>query len=159
MTKESAKGASTQVSRIIKVPRAAVYQAFLDADAVASWLAPDNMSGHVHAFDAREGGTFRMSLTYRNPDLSPRGKTSRDTDTFTGRFSKLVPGERIVQVVEFESDDPGYAGEMTITWTLADSQGGTEVTALFENLPPGVRPEDNEEGSRSTLRNLAAFLE
>jgi len=51
MTGPSSKGASTRVSRTIKAPRKAVYQAFLDRDAVASWLPPETMTGQVHTFD------------------------------------------------------------------------------------------------------------
>lgn len=154
--------ASTRVSRVIKAPRKAVYQAFLDADALASWLPPGTMTGHVHTFEPREGGEIRMSLTYQNLDDSPGGKggkTSGDTDTFQGKFVELVPDEKIVWVTEFESDEPEFAGEMRITWSLADADGGTEVTVLFEDIPKGVRLEDNETGSRETLEKLAAFLE
>jgi len=88
MNESSAESASTRVSRIINAERKAVYHAFLDPDSVVSWLAPNNMRGHVHTFDAREDGTFRMSLTYQNPEHSLAGKTSEDTDTFQGRFDK-----------------------------------------------------------------------
>jgi uncharacterized protein YndB with AHSA1/START domain len=100
-----------------------------------------------------------MSLTYQDPKQSPGGKTSEDTDTFQGKFAELVPNEKIVWVVEFESQDPGFAGEMRVTFSLADADGGTEVTALCEDIPKGVRPEDNEMGCRSSLQKLAAFLE
>jgi hypothetical protein len=60
------------------------------------------MKGHVHVFDAHEGGTFRMSLSYKDPQHSPGGKTSEPTDTFRGRFLELVPYEKIVEVIEFE---------------------------------------------------------
>jgi uncharacterized protein YndB with AHSA1/START domain len=159
MTEPPAKGASTRVSRIIKAPRKAVYQAFLDRDALASWLPPETMTGHVHAFEPREGGRFRMSLTYQDPKQSPGGKTSEDTDTFQGRFVELVPDEKIVWVTEFESKDPGFAGEMRITFSLEDADGGTEVCVVCEDIPKGVRPEDNEMGCRSSLKNLAALLE
>jgi uncharacterized protein YndB with AHSA1/START domain len=151
--------ASTNVSRIIKAPRRAVYKAFLDPDALAKWRVPDNMTARVHAFEAREGGIYRISLTYRDPKQSPGGKTSEDTDTFQGRFVELVPDEKIVEAIEFESHDPGFAGEMKMTTRLADADGGTEVTILCENLPAGVRPEDNETGTRQSLRKLAALLE
>ena len=53
----------TRVSRIIKAPRKKVYQAFLDPDAVASWLAPGNMHLHVYTFDpTRAVTTSRMSM-------------------------------------------------------------------------------------------------
>ncbi len=159
MTESSASAGSTRVSRIIKAPRTKVYWAFLDPAAVAAWLAPDTMRGRVHAFDPREGGQFRISLVYQNPEDSQRGKTSGDTDTYHGRFAKLVPYEKIVEVIEFESQEPGFAGEMTMTVMLADVEGGTEVSLLYENVPRGIRPEDNEAGSRSSLQKLAALVE
>lgn len=162
MTGPASEGASTEVSTVIDAPRADVYRAFLDPDAVVAWLPPDGMTGRVHRFDPREGGEFRISLTYRDPADSPGGaggKTTADTDTHRGRFVELVPDEKVVAVVEFESDDPGFAGEMRITVTLADADGGTEVTYLCENVPGGIRPEDNEAGCRSSLRKLAALVE
>ncbi len=158
MTERFAKGTSTCVSKIIKAPRKAVYQAFLDPDSVASWLSPDNMKGQVHAFDAREGGIFRMSLTYLDPQHSLGGKTSEDTDTFQGRFVELVPYSKIVEVVEFESQDPAFAGEMRLSVSLADVDGGTEVTILCQDIPIGIRPEDNELGCRESLQKLAALM-
>ncbi|HSS86167.1 MAG TPA: SRPBCC family protein [Reyranella sp.] len=151
--------ASTTVSRIIKAPRSAVYKACLDADTLAKWRVPNNMSARVHVFEAREGGTYRMSLIYLDPQQSPGGKTSEDTDTFQGRFVELVPDEKIVEAIEFESHDPGFAGQMKMTTHLADAEDGTDVMILCENLPAGIRPEDNETGTRQSLQKLAALLE
>jgi uncharacterized protein YndB with AHSA1/START domain len=159
MTEHFGKGRSTRVSHIIKAPREVIYRAFLEPDAVASWLPPDGMIGHIDVFDPHEGGKFRMSLTYLDRLDSPRGKTSEDTDTCEGRFAEMLPYEKIVWVVEFESNQAEFAGEMKIVWTLADADGGTEVTALCEDIPKGIRLEDNEKGSRSSLRKLAAFIE
>jgi len=115
------------------------------------------MKSEIHTFDAREGGTFRISLTYDEP--SAIGKTSAHTDTYHGRFVKLVPNEQIVEMVEFETSDPGMRGEMTITFTLADAHGGTELFAVHDHLPPGLSPADNEKGWRLSLEKLAAFVE
>jgi uncharacterized protein YndB with AHSA1/START domain len=158
----SNKGRSTRVSKVIRAPREVVYRAFLEPDAVASWLPPDGMRGHIHAFEPQEGGKFQMSLTYVDRLETPRGKTSEDTDTFKGRFVKLLPYRKIVWAVEFQSDQPDFAGEMTVTWNLADAggvDGGSEVTVLCEGIPKGIRLEDNESGSRSSLQKLAAFIE
>jgi uncharacterized protein YndB with AHSA1/START domain len=159
MRRRAVKQTSTQVSRIVKAPRSAVYKACLDPAAIAAWRVPDNMTAKVHVFEAREGGTYRMSLTYREPKRSPGGKTSQDIDTFQGRFVELIRDEKIVEAITFESDDPGFSGEMKMTTRLADADGGTEVTILCQDLPAGVRPEDNETGTRQSLRKLAAFLE
>ena len=159
MAERTAAGGSAQVSRVIKAPRKKVYQAFLDPQAVAAWFAPATMRAYVHTFDPREGGKFRISLTYQNPKDSQRGKTTGDTDTYHGRFVELVPYERIVEAIEFESQEPEFAGEMRMTVTFADVDEGTEVSLRYENVPAGIRPEDNEAGSRQSLQKLAALLE
>lgn len=113
----------------------------------------------MQSFDPRHGGKFRMSLTYEDPKHSPGGRTSEDTDTFQREFVELGPDEKIVRVVQFESQDPAFAGEMRITFSLAGAAGGTEVVVLCEDIPPGIRLEDSEMGCRSTLQKLAAFIE
>jgi uncharacterized protein YndB with AHSA1/START domain len=148
---------STRISRRLNASRAIVYRALLDACAVAQWMVPDGMTSHVHAFDAREGGSFRISLTYDGP--TGTGKTTAHTDTYHGRFVKLVTNEQVVEVVEFETTDPAMQGEMTITIALADADGGTDVFAVHDGLPPGVPPADNEAGWRSSLTKLAALVE
>jgi len=124
---------STRISRRVHAPRARVYQALVDARAVATWKVPTGMSSHLHAFDVREGGAFRVSLTYDEP--TGTGKTSAHTDTYHGRFVKLVTNERVVEVVEFETADPALRGEMTITITLADANGGTDILVVHDGLP------------------------
>lgn len=148
---------STRIRYRVNAPRAAVYRALLDAHAVATWMVPTGMTSHVHAFDAREGGAFRISLTY--DAQTGTGKTTADTDTYHGRFVKLVPDEEVVEAVEFETADPALRGEMTITITLADADGGTEILAVHDDLPPGVPAADNEAGWRSSLAKLAALVE
>jgi uncharacterized protein YndB with AHSA1/START domain len=148
---------STRIRRHIAAPRAKVYRALIDALAIATWKVPLGMTAHVHAFDARENGTFRVSLTY--DDRSATGKTSAHTDTYHGHFVKLIPDEQVVEVMEFESSDPAMRGEMTITYTLVDTGDGTDVLAVHDNVPPGINPADNETGWRMALDKLAAFVE
>ena len=108
---------TTRISVHLKAPRARVYRALLDASAVTTWKVPTGMTSRVHVFEPREGGAFRVSLTY-------------DAATGTGK-----------------------------TTTLTDADGGTDLHAVHEGLPPGVRAEDNEAGWRSSLRKLAALVE
>jgi len=148
---------STRITRHIRAPRAAVYRALLDPHAVARWKVPDGMTCVVHEYDAREGGSIRVSLGYDRP--TGTGKTDPHTDTYHGRFVTLVPDERVVEVDEFETADPSLRGAMTITITLAESAGGTELLAVHEGLPPGVSAADNETGWRMALAKLAALVE
>jgi uncharacterized protein YndB with AHSA1/START domain len=148
---------STRTSRHVNAPRAHVYRALLDPQAVATWMVPVGMTSHVHAFDAREGGVFRISLTYDDP--TGTGKTTAHTDTYHGHFVTLVPDEQVVEVVEFETADAAMRGEMTVTFTLTEAGGGTDVLAVHDHLPPGVSPADNATGWRMALDKLAAFVE
>jgi uncharacterized protein YndB with AHSA1/START domain len=141
----------------VNAPRATVYRALLDARAVATWMVPDGMTSHVHEFDAREGGAIRISLTYDAP--TGTGKTSAHTDTYHGRFMTLERNERVVEVVEFETADPAMQREMTITFSLADADGGTDVHAVHDRLPVGLSPAENEMGWRMSLDKLAALVE
>ena len=136
-----------------------IYEAFVDPDALVSWLPPEGMTGRMHAFDARVGGGYEMSLYYSGDDPSVRGKTAEKEDRVRVRFVELAPPHRIVEAVSFVSDDPALLGEMTLTVTLEEVAGGTEVTLAFDDLPPGLRPEDNDAGARMSLQKLARRFE
>jgi uncharacterized protein YndB with AHSA1/START domain len=148
---------STQVSSHVSAPRSTVYLALLDADAIATWRVPDGMSSQVHEFDGREGGTFRISLTY--DALSETGKSTLHTDTYHGHFAKLVPNEQVVEVIEFETADPALRAPMRMTTTLTDADGGTDVLVVHEGIPDSVPAADNETGARMALANLARLVE
>lgn len=151
-------GRSTRVTRHVRAPPARVYRAFVEPDLFASWLPPAGMRAVVHEFEPRAGGRLRMSLVYEDPAQGPGGKTTHDTDTFSARFLELVPERRIVHLAAFESDDPSMAGAMRVSWELAAAGDGTDVTVVCDDIPPGIRLEDNEAGSASSLENLAALF-
>ncbi|RXT43699.1 ATPase [Bosea sp. Tri-44] len=145
-------------SRLVKASPGAVYNAFADSAALSKWLPPKGMRAKIERFEPHPGGSYRMVLTYDDPAGAP-GKASADSDIVEGRFVALVPGERIVWEVGFVSDDPALAGTMTMTWRFKEVRDGTEVTILCENVPAGIAKEDHDAGLRSTLENLARFIE
>lgn len=145
-------------TRTLRAARSRVYRALLDPDAVQQWMVPTGMTSRVERFEAREGGGFRISLSYDVPTTA--GKTTAQTDTFQGRFVTLVPDTEIVEAVEFETDDPLMQGEMTITYRLADAPGGgTELVAVHDDVPPGVSPADNDLGWNISLDKLTRLVE
>lgn len=148
---------STQVSRRVRATPAAVYRALLDPRAVAQWRVPDGMSGHVHAFEAREGGRFRVSLTYDGQ--RGEGKSGAHTDTYHGHFARLVPDELVVEAIEFETEDAALHGTMTMTTSLTAVDGGTDVVVVHEGIPDVISREDNETGTRMALDHLARLVE
>ncbi len=142
------------MSVVLRAPQAAVYRALTDPAMIARWRFPDGMSSVV---EQQDDGGFRVTLTYATPD--GQGKTTARSDTYRGRFTRLVPDELVVEVDEFETADPLFAGEMTMTITLREHDGSTELIAVHEGVPPGVVPADNELGWRMALDRLAALVE
>jgi uncharacterized protein YndB with AHSA1/START domain len=145
-------------SRVIAAPLERVYAAFVDPDALIAWLPPEGMSGRFERFDARPGGSYRMVLTYADASGAP-GKATANSDIVEGRFLDVVPGARVVQAVDFVSDDPAHAGTMTMAWELTAVDAGTRVEIRADDVPDGISAEDHAAGLASSLANLAAYLE
>lgn len=150
--------ASTRNSRFIKAPPEALYRACTDPAALPLWRVPGEMTAEVHRFDLWVGGGYQMSLYYP-PEDTPRGKTWMREDRYTARYVELTPPRRIVEAITFDTPDPAFAGEMVMEVTFEAAAGGATVTIHFTNLPPGIRPEDNEAGTRSALDKLARYVE
>ncbi|GES48706.1 toxin [Rhizobium sp. NBRC 114257] len=159
MSKASDGKRTDTASRIIRSTPHAIFKAFLDPEALASWLPPKGMTCRIHVFEPHKGGRYRMALSYDALDHSTPGKSSEHTDIVSGRFLEIMADERIVQAVDFESDDAAFGGTMTMTWSLTEVPTGTRVTIICEDVPHGIRREDHDEGLKSTLENLANHLE
>jgi len=151
--------ASTRISKVIDAPREVLYRAFTDPSALVVWLPPGEMTGEIYSFDARVGGGYRMSLFYPLSDQVHRGKASVRKDCVAAQFVELSPPTRIVEAVRFHSADPAFSGEMTLEATFEVAEDGTEVTIACTHIPPGIRPQDNEAGCRSSLEKLARYIE
>jgi uncharacterized protein YndB with AHSA1/START domain len=142
---------------ILATPRA-IFRAFVDPEVVPKWRAPVNMEARLLSFDPRVGGGYRMELVYRDPANSDP-KSTETSDIVEASFVELFPDERIIETAKFESDDPRFAGPMTLTTNLKPVAGGTKVTFLAENVPSGISEADHVTGMESTLKSLANLLE
>jgi uncharacterized protein YndB with AHSA1/START domain len=147
-----------RASRVIHVAPDDVYGALVNPQALLDWLPPAGMTGNFERFDARPGGSYRLVLTYTDSSTS-QGKTTAGTDVVESRFIELVPGVRVIQAVDFVSDDPGYAGTMTMAWELTEVEGGTRVDITAGNVPDGITGAEHAAGLASSLENLANYLE
>jgi uncharacterized protein YndB with AHSA1/START domain len=147
-----------RAKRMINAAPSRVYEAFATPGAMETWLPPEGMTATMLAFDFREGGMYRMQLSYDDREHTS-GKTSEHSDEVEVRFDKLVRDQLIKQSVRFNSESPAFSGEMRITWTLDKVGRGTNVTVCCEDVPDGIRPEDHEAGLMSSLRKLARFSE
>ena len=124
---------STRATRWVRATPDEVYRALLDPHAVAAWRVPNGMTATIHQFDVREGGRFRISLHPHGPEMA-----SGSAETFHGRFTRLLPGQLVVEAIEFESPDPSMAGVLTITTELREADGGCEVTMAYDDIPDGA---------------------
>jgi uncharacterized protein YndB with AHSA1/START domain len=145
-------------SRLIDAAPEEVFAALVDEESLVQWLPPSGMTGRFERFDARPGGSYRLVLEYGD-GMTGGGKTRPDADVVEVRFLEIVPSARIVQAVDFVSDDPAFAGTMTMTWELFRERSGTRVEIRAADVPRGITPEDHAAGMNSSLANLATFIE
>jgi len=134
--------------RVIATSPDKLYRAFLEADAVASWIPPYGFLCTVHQLDAEVGGSHRMSF---------RNFTTCASHAFGGRYLDLVPGERLVYTDVF--DDPDLPGEMRVTVNLKAVSMGTELTIRQEGVPDVIPPEACYLGWQQSLDKLARLVE
>ena len=147
-----------RASRLVDAPVARVFDALVDRAALETWLPPDGMTARFERFDPTPGGSYRLVLTYADPSEA-RGKSSADSDIVEARYVDIVPGDRVVQAVDFVSDDPAFAGTMTMTWTVLAVDDGTRVEIIAEDVPGGISAEDHAAGLTSSLDSLASYVE
>ena len=146
-------------SKIINASPETLFKSFTNPESLEVWFAPEGMNAKVHTFDLRIGGGYEMSLSYPETDNESKGKTNDKEDRYTSEFIEIVENKKIVQAITFDSPDPEFAGTMIMEVTFESESVGTKVTFTFKNIPIGIKPEDNEKGTISTLENLAKFVE
>lgn len=139
---------TVRLHRVLRAPPERVYRAFLDADALAKWMAPNGFTGKVHHIDARVGGTYRMSFT---------NFTSGNSHSFGGEYLELLPNERIRHTDSF--DDPNLPGTMLVTASLKAVSCGTELNIVQVGVPEVIPLEACYLGWQESLLLLARLVE
>lgn len=135
-----------------------VYNAFTDKEALEYWLAPDGMTGKIHDFEFKVGGKYEMSLFYKDTETS--GKTSGNEDRFSATFTEIIANKKIVQTINFQSENKEFKDEMTMEVHIdAVDRNSTNVTIIFKNIPTGIDPKDNQDGTEQSLKKLARYVE
>lgn len=145
----SEKNANTvRLHRVLAAKPEKVYRAFLDADALAKWLPPYGFTCHVEHFDAKVGGTFRMSF---------KNFTSGNSHSFGGEYLELVPNSLIRYTDRF--DDPNLPGVMQVTVSLKPVSCGTEINIEQAGVPAAIPLEACYLGWQQSLMQLALVVE
>jgi len=139
---------TVNLHRVIATRPEKVFRAFVEADALASWIPPYGFVCTVHELDARVGGKHRASF---------RNFTTGDSHSFGGVYKEFVPGERLVYTDAF--DDPNLPGEMTVTVMFKAVSVGTELTIEQKGIPDIIPPEACYLGWQESLKKLAKLVE
>ena len=139
---------SVQLHRVLRARPDQVYRAFLDAEAMAKWLPPYGFTCTVHQFEAKVGGSFRMSF---------RNFSTGNGHSFGGEYLELVPHQRIRYTDRF--DDPNLPGELRVTVMLKAVSCGTEVNIEQAGIPELIPLEMCYLGWQESLAQLAALVE
>ncbi|WP_137044892.1 SRPBCC family protein [Pseudolabrys sp. FHR47] len=137
-----------KLHRVIAAKPEKVYRAFIESDAVASWLPPYGYLCTVHELDAKVGGKHKMSF---------RNFTTSHGHSFGGTYLELVPGSKLVYTDRF--DDPNLPGEMRCTVTLTAVSVGTELNVVQEGVPDVIPAEACYLGWQQSLRKLVDLVE
>lgn len=139
---------TVSLHRVFAAKPEKLFRAFVEPDAVASWLPPFGFTCTVHELEAKEGGRHRMSF---------RNFTTGNSHSFGGTYLKLVPGETLVYTDAF--DDPNLPGEMKVTVTLKAVSVGTEMSVVQEGVPDQIPVEACYWGWQESVRKLAKLVE
>ena len=139
---------TVNLHRVLAAHPGKVFRAFVEADAIASWLPPNGFTCTVHELDPRVGGKHRMSF---------RNFTTGDSHSFGGTYKEFTPGERLVYTDSF--DDPNLPGEMTVIVTLKAVSVGTEISIEQKGIPDVIPREACYLGWQESLRKLAKLVE
>lgn len=139
---------TVRLHRVLATKPEKVYRAFTEADALAKFLPPSGFTCTVHHFEAKVGGSYKMSF---------RNFTTGHSHSFGGTFLEMVPNERLHYTDKF--DDPNFPGEIKVTISIKKVPSGTELNVVQEGIPDIIPLDGCYLGWQDTLRQLARLVE
>lgn len=123
-----------RLARHFQAPRQAVFRAWTDPQALATWFGPEGVKTRNVEVDPRPGGTFRLEMYEADGVYS-----------LSGVYREVVPPERLVfSWVWGHGELEGL--ETLVTIELQEKDGGTELTLVHEGLPTPTAREKHEGG-------------
>ncbi len=127
-----------EISRLLNVPRGAVWRAWADPDRLKEWWCPKPWSTEVRAFELRPGGAFHTFMQ------GPDGGSSDNP----GSFVEIIPQARIVftslLTAGWRPATPWMA--FTAVISMADEGQGTRYIARVMHPDKATRDRHDEMG-------------
>jgi uncharacterized protein YndB with AHSA1/START domain len=139
---------TVNLHRIFAAPVEKVFKAFVNADAMASWIPPYGFTCKVHHLDAKVGGNYKMSFM---------NFSTGNVHSFGGEYLEIIPNELIKYTDQF--DDPNLPGKMITTIQLKSVLCGTELLVTQEGIPDMIPIEMCYLGWQESLEKLKHLVE
>jgi uncharacterized protein YndB with AHSA1/START domain len=139
---------SVTLHRVLKATPEKVYRAFTEPLAMSSWLPPYGYLCSVQQFEAKTGGTYKMSFT---------NFSTGHSHSFGGKFLEMKSNEYLRYTDQF--DDPNMPGEMITTVWLKKSMAGTDLKITQEGIPEAIPAEMCYLGWQDSLDKLMRLVE
>jgi uncharacterized protein YndB with AHSA1/START domain len=141
--------------KLLNHPRAKVFAAWMDPDALAAWYGPNGFRIETHAADIREGGLWRFDMVG-----TFEGQERRFPNLM--RFLEILPTERIV--MDYGAPDPDDPDRFRMMVTFDEQGDGKTVLTLRQLHPSRARRQavigfGAVEYGLQTLAGLAAWLD
>jgi uncharacterized protein YndB with AHSA1/START domain len=141
-------GSKISLHRILNASPEKVYKAFVEADALASWMPPNGFIGKVHEMDLKVGGHYKMSFT---------NFTTDNSHSFGGEYLEITPNELLVYTDAF--DDPNLPGQIITRIAFRKVVCGTELIVSQEGIPDVIPSEMCYLGWQESLDKLKCLVE
>lgn len=139
-----------EISRIIRAPRARVWNAWADPEKLAQWWIPRPIICRVSSLDLRPGGAFVTEMSENDDAFAPH---------LSACFLDVVQEERIVYTNMLTGGwRPAAKGFVTAVITFADHPEGTEYRARALHKTPADRQKHEELGFHDGWGTVAAQL-
>ncbi|TJY70321.1 polyketide cyclase [Arthrobacter sp. CAU 1506] len=143
------------VSRIIKAPRSAIWNAWADPTSFEQWWVPAPQVCRVREMDLRPGGAFRTEISEGGGAFAPH---------ITGCFLAIDELERIVFTDALVSGwRPAEVSFLTAVITMKEHPEGTEYTATAMHRNIADRDQHEQlgfhDGWGTVIRQLAKRVE
>jgi uncharacterized protein YndB with AHSA1/START domain len=139
---------SVTLHRVLKADPEKLFRAFIDPNAIASWIPPYGFLCVVHEMDARVGGSYKMSFI---------NFSTGNGHSFGGEYLEIRPNEFIKHTDIF--DDPNLPGTMITSVWFRKVSCGTELKIVQEGIPSPIPTEMCYLGWQESLDKLTKLVE
>lgn len=147
-----------KASRLIMATPRAIFRTLLDPETIPTWRTPRGIAARLERFDPRPGGSYRMMLLNVHDDDGD-GESGSRTDVIDVEFVDIIPDEKTIETIRFNTNNPRFQTTMTVITTLEPLKDGTKVTLTAQDIAPRISEPDHRATMDAILKNLANFVE